>query len=384
MSQPRPNNIKSNNPTFGEKMFTTLLVDGSNLLEVCYAKAKEYNADGREIGGIFAFLLQLKILLQKGNFRYVYVFWDGDNSGQLRHSLNVDYKANRDKNFNDDDLSDYMKRYKEKVRAIENHIYNKNKPKNPKTETEKENFYWQRSIIIDCLEELYIRQCLCDQTEADDFIGYYVAHKKSNERIVICSNDRDLTQLIAPDVIVYIQSMKDFVNTRNHTEKLGYYYENVVLKKIICGDASDNIKGIKGVGETTLFTNFPQFKTRRVTLEEVVDGAKAINEKRLTEKKKPLKWAQNIVDKVTDGAQGEQIYEINRKIIDLHNPLMTQESIDLIEGLMYAPLDPEGRNFENLYKILIDNNIDKLRDESKFSNFFVEFRFLIDKEKRNI
>ena len=34
----------------------------------------------------------------------------------------------------------------------------------------------------DCLEELFVRQCMCDKTEADDFIGYYVTHKKSNER----------------------------------------------------------------------------------------------------------------------------------------------------------------------------------------------------------
>ena len=153
---------------------------------------------------------------------------------------------------------------------------------------------------------------------------------------------------------------------------------------MICGDASDNIKGIKGVGETTLFNNFPQFKTRKVTLEEVIEGAKKINEDRKLNKKPPLKWAQNIVDRVTEGAQGEQIYEINHKIIDLKHPLMTQEAIDLIDGLMYAPLDPDDRSFENLYRILIDNNIDELRDETKFSNFFVEFRFLIDKEKRNI
>lgn len=384
MAQPVPTKIKANNPNIGEKTFNTLLVDGSSILETCWAKVKKYNSDGREIGAIFAFLVQLKILLQKGNFRYVYVFWDGEQSGQLRYNLYSDYKANRDKTYTDENLSDYMKKFNEKVRQIENHIYNKNKKKPTKTESEKENFHWQRSIIIDCLEELFIRQCLCDQTEADDFIGYYVGHKKPNERIVICSNDRDLTQLIASDVIVYIQSFKDFVNTRNHTEKCGFYYENVVLKKMICGDASDNIKGIKGVGETTLFNNFPQFKTRKVTLDEVIEGAKKINEDRAKNKQKPLKWAQNIVDRVTDGAQGEQIYEINHKIIDLKNPLMTQDAIDLIDSLMYAPLDPDDRSFENLYRILIDNNIDELRDESKFSNFFVEFRFLIDKEKRNI
>jgi 5'-3' exonuclease len=383
MPQPIPNNIKSKNPEIGVKTFNTLLVDGSNILEVCCAKAKQYNSDGREVGGIFAFLVQLKILLQKGNFRYVYVFWDGDQSGQLRYNLNSDYKANRDKSYDDESLSEYMIRFKQKVKAIENSIYNKKEHKPRKTESEKENFHWQRDVLIECLEELFIRQCLCGQTEADDFIGYYVAHKKPNERIVICSNDRDLTQLIGPDVIVYVQSMKDFVNTRNHTDKFGFHYENVVLKKMICGDTSDNIKGIKGVGETTLFNYFPQFRTRKVTLNEVIDGARKINEEREKNKQKPLKWASNIVERVTDGAQGEKVYEINKRIIDLRDPLMTKEAVETIDGLMYAPMDPADRSLENLYRILLDNKIDELRDETKFSNFFVEFKFLIDKEKNN-
>ena len=76
------------------------------------------------------------------------------------------------------------------------------------------------------------------------FIGSCIAKtiKSSlNEKIVIVSNDRDLTQLIAEDVIVYVQSMKRFINTKNHTEIMGYNYNNVVLKKVLCGDSSDNI-----------------------------------------------------------------------------------------------------------------------------------------------
>ena len=248
----------------------------------------------------------------------------------------------------------------------------------------KEIFYWQRDIIMQMLEELFVRQCVCDETEADDFIGYYVSHKKPNEKIVIVSNDRDLTQLIADDVIVYVQSLKAFVNTKNHTDIMGYNYQNVALKKMICGDSSDNIKGIKGVGEKTLLTNFDEIKKRKVTLEEVIEKAKSINEERVKNKKKPLKWADNIVNRVTDGCQGEKIYEINEKIIDLKKPLMSTEAKDLLESIMYAPIDPTDRNMENLYNIIIEYNIDKLKDPTTFGNFFSEFMYLIDKEKKNL
>lgn len=391
MSQPIPKKIKENNPNIGVKSFNTLLVDGSNLLELSFSVSKKTSSSGKEIGGIFAFLLQMKILLQKGNFRYVYVFWDGERSGQLRYQLNTEYKANRDKTFDDVNLSDYMKAVNTRIDAMQNKIYKKSQ----RTETEKENFHWQREIIIQCLDELFVRQCLCDETEADDFIAYYVQHKKPEENIVIFSNDRDLSQLIhksemyegKDDVILAIKPQKAdirFINTRNHTELIGYDYRNVALKKIICGDASDNIKGIKGVGEKTLFDNFPEFKTREVTLNEVIDKAKQINEDRKIQKKKPLKWAENIVNKVTDGVQGENIYEINKKIIDLKDPLMPDDAKELLDNMMYAPIDPEDRSLLNLYNILTTNDIDDLKDESVFGKFFIEFNFLIDKEKKNL
>ena len=51
---------------------------------------------------------------------------------------------------------------------------------------------------------------------------------------------------------------------------------------------------------------------------------------------------------------------------------------------MYAPIDPTDRNMENLYNIIIEYNIDKLKDPTTFGNFFSEFMYLIDKEKKNL
>ena len=382
MKQPVPNKHKDK----VHNTFNTLLIDGSNLLEVSSRGDDRLSGTGKPTGGIFQFFLQLKMLLRKGNFRYVYVFWDGNQSGLLRYKLNSDYKANRDKEFEDEEeLSDYMKAVNAKINGMKQYFSKKEEAaKLAQRKKQKEIFHWQREVIIDCLEELFVRQCMCDKTEADDFIGYYVTHKKSNERIVICSNDRDLTQLIAEDVIVYVQSLKDFLTVKNYTKIEGINYQNVVLKKILCGDASDNIKGIKGFGEKTLLNNFDEITKRKVTLNEIIEKAKNINEERAKSKKKPLKWAENIVNRVTDGAQGNEIYEINEKIIDLKKPLMTDEAVEMIENIMYTPIDPEDRTLENLYRILLENDVEDLRDETKFSNFFSEFLYLIDKEKRNL
>ena len=385
MAQPIPKKVQKAKPELCQKTFNTLLIDGSNLLELSSLADTTLSSSGKQIGGIFQMFLQMKLLLKKGNFRYVYVFWDGVNSGQLRYNELPDYKANRDKEFEEEGLSEYMKAVNAKIKSMQQHFFKKEDPvKLAQRKKQKEIFYWQRDIIMQCLEELFVRQCVCDKIEADDFIGYYVSHKKPNEKIVICSNDRDLTQLIDDDVIVYVQSMKDFLTKKNHTEIMGYNYQNVVLKKVLCGDTSDNIKGIKGFGEKTLLSNFSEIKERKLSLSEVIEKAKLINEERIKTKKKPLKWAENIVNRVTDGCQGEKIYEINEKIIDLKNPLMTEEAIELIESLMYTPIDPENRTLENLYQILLDNDVEILKDETRFSNFFTEFLYLIDKEKKNL
>lgn len=386
MAQPIPKHIKEKNPGLADKVFTTLLVDGSNILELSStADTTLSSTTGKMVGGISQFLLQLRLMLKQGNFRYVYVFWDGDNSGQLRYNLLPEYKANRDKEFHDGERSDYAKAFDANLKRMYSKIFNQRD--NAKTEErrkKKDIFYWQRGIVMECLEELFVRQCLCDEIEADDFIGYYVANKKPNERIVIMSNDRDLTQLISSDVIVYVQSMKKFATTKTHKDIMGYDYRNVLLKKMICGDTSDNIKGIKGVGETTLFKNFPEFKTREVSLDEVVKKAAQINEDRAKQKSKPLKWASNIVECVTDSSAGKRMYEINRRVIDLKKPMMSEEAKEMLDSMMYAPMDPEGRTMANLYRILTENGVDSMRDASYFSNFFSDYQSYINKEMKNL
>ena len=65
MAQPISKKIKEKHPTADVRNFNTLLIDGSNLLEVSFRGYKKTNSQGREIGGIFQFLLQLKKITMK-------------------------------------------------------------------------------------------------------------------------------------------------------------------------------------------------------------------------------------------------------------------------------------------------------------------------------
>lgn len=371
----KANNIQT------EPLLYTLLVDGNNLLKISLVD-KRMNEKGEEYGAVFQFLYQLQKLLQKKDFNFCVVCWDGYNSGVLRYNYYPEYKANRDKHYEmASQMTDYDKKIAEYCKKVID--YHKNhKATVKRSETDDENFERQKSIIQQILDELFIRQYICDNVEGDDLIAYYCEHKKKNERVVIVSGDRDITQLINDEVCVYIPSLKKFISPKNSIQELGYTHENVVLKKILCGDSSDNIKGVKGLGETTLFKLFPEIKLQKTTLNEILEHTKRLLEERKANKKKPLKSLENVLNKVTDGSQGERLYEINKKIIDLSEPLLTKEAIQELENTMYAPIDPEGRDIKNVYGIIQENGMNDLLDESKFGSLFGAFERIITNEKK--
>lgn len=380
--QPIRNKIKESHPSLTQTPIYTLLVDGHNILKVSMSDPK-VNGNGQHVGGIFQFLLQLKIMLSKKDFDYVYVFWDGDNSGQLRYDIYPEYKANRDKNYAESDYDKYINDY---VKRSIQYSKQKKKEQNPEKikekEEERETFEREKLQIQLILEELFIRQLSINEIEGDDLIAYYTNHKKDNEKIVIMSGDRDLSQLINSDVCLYIPTMKTFLTADNHKEVMGYHVGNVLLKKIICGDSSDNIKGIKGIGEDTLFKLFPELKERKVDLEEILEHSKQLVDERVKSKKAPLKRVLNIINRVTDGVQGEDIFEINDKIINLKKPILNDTAIKEMESLSYAPIDPENRTFTNAYNIILENDIIDLKEPDRFSTFFSTYNRIINKEKK--
>ena len=363
-----------------DKLLYTLLIDGNNLLKISLVD-KRMNGNGEEYGAVFLFLRQLGQLLQKKDFDFCIVCWDGDGSGVLRYKYYKDYKANRDKHYEAmESETDYDKAINDYVRKVL--AYSRSKKTEVKRgETDDECFQRQRALIQDILENLYIRQFIYDDVEGDDLIAYYVQNKKPNERVVIVSGDRDLTQLINDEVCQYIPTMKKFISPKNSVEELGMTHENTLVKKIICGDASDNIKGIKGMGEQTLVKLFPEMIDKKTSIEAVIERSKELLEERKAQKKKPLKSLENIVNGVTDGIQGKKIYEINKKIIDLSEPLLTKEALEGLNEEMYAPLGDDERDIKNIYQIISDNGMNDLLDEKKFGSLFGCFERIIKSEK---
>ena len=74
-------------------------------------------------------------------------------------------------------------------------------------------------------------------------------------------------------------------------------------------------------------------------------------------------------------------YEINKLIIDLNNPLLTDEAKDEMDNMMNVPLDMSDRNAKNLIKIIYDNKLEEIQGDTKFASFFAPFKRIEEKER---
>ena len=329
-----------------------LLVDGSSLFKRSLLGAKdEYNDRGEHVGGIYQFLTVLRKLLLDDLYHKVLVFWDGTLSGKLRYNIYKDYKIVRGKDFING------------------------------TSAQDESEVYQRYRIKQYLEELFIRQLEDEIVEADDFIAYICNNKSVGDKLTIVTSDRDYCQLVDDDIRIYMCDLKKYITKDNFSENFKYYYENASLIKVLCGDNSDSIKGVKRLGEDTLIKHFPEITERKVTIDEVINKSKLLQDERINNKKKPLQILDNISNGITDGIQGDKLFEINDKLVNLKKPLMTEEAIEMVNNLMTLPIDPEGRDIKNVYKYLKKDGLGN-KIINNFEDYFIPFKKLINRENK--
>lgn len=371
-----------------DETYYTLLVDGNSLLFNCMADTK-VNSKGEHYGGIFQFLLQLKMIMQKRTFKYIYVFFDNEYSGWLRWNLYKPYKQNRDKNYQFYGESDYAKAYNEHLKKMQNYFFNKNKKQenniNSRNKTNWDdfvdaNFDRERDILCKYFNELYIRWYIDDVVEGDDLIAYYCQNKEPNEKIYIISSDMDLSQLLSDDIAIYNQQIKKFISNKNFNDYFDVIPENIVIKKIFCGDNSDNIGNIKGLSEKGLLELVPEIKNKPITIEDVKNKAKLLIDERIKNKKKPLKVHENIINGVSNKEYDGDFYEINKKIIDLKTPLLTDDAKNEMDLMMHTVQDTEDRSFKNLYQYIIEDDIVELLGDTRFASFFSVFKTYSENE----
>lgn len=143
----------------------------------------------------------------------------------------------------------------------------------------------QMGLIMEGLKAFNIPIYTKEGFEADDVIGTIVTKaSKLGHKTIILTGDQDAFQLIDQEgtVSVLIPSKGELINYdwAGVYNKLGIYPDQVIDYKALRGDSSDNIPGIKGIGEKTAVKLLERFKTLDNVLSHIdeVDG-KSLKEK---------------------------------------------------------------------------------------------------------
>lgn len=325
------------------------MIDGDNLFKIGFHGVKDLYSDGSHVGGIYHFINTIRKFLEEHNHDKVITFWDGDRNSSVRKSLYPDYKENRRTLMNEHKYDSYLT---------------------------------QKNRVKMYLEEVFVRQVEVDDNEADDLIAYY-SQIATDEDIIIFSGDKDFTQLISNNLTVYYPLTKTYYKNGSNIEinKVEIPHYNVLLCKIFVGDTSDNIFGVENLGEKTLVKLFPQIQQKPCTVDEILDFAKNLPQK------KPSKTLLNILTgKTKNGILGEDIYKLNEKIINLKKPLITEEGKKTVEEIYRDRLDPTNRGYKNLMKLMMEDGLFKYlpKNDEAWVYFLKPFMKLTRKEKRNI
>jgi 5'-3' exonuclease len=330
-------------------MIKTLLVDGNNLMKIGFHGVKDYYHNGNHIGGIWHFLNTIRRFIEEHNFDKIVVFWDGEGNSSKRKIIYPQYKENRIQEQN---------------------------------EYKAQSFSFQKERVKQYLEEMFVRQVNVDNNEADDLIAYY-CQIAENENITIFSSDKDLTQLISENVSIYSPSAKqmykngDKIKLKEHEIP----HNNILTYKILTGDKSDNIDGIYYLGDKTLFKLFPELLEQELTITDILSKAETL----LKEDKENTALKNLLTGKTKSGIYGDEYYEINKKIVDLSEPMIDDEGREVVELYYTETLDPDGRGHRNLIKMMMEDGFFKFlpKGDDTWVNFVKPFLKLTRKEKNN-
>ena len=221
-----------------------LIVDGSNLLfQMFYGMpARIVGKSGRPVHGTIGFVGALMKIIRMVRPTHAVVLFDGEHENP-RAALDPAYKANR---------VDYSQM------------------------AEDDTPFSQLADIYMGIKHTETTDC-----ETDDIVAAYVFSRTNDSEIVISSFDSDYFQLISTNVSVLRYRGKNtaLCGEEYILEKFGIGADKYADMKALCGDASDNIRGVPRVGQKTAARLINEFGS----LDGIMQNANRIKQPALRE-----------------------------------------------------------------------------------------------------
>lgn len=335
-----------------------VLIDGNSLINrAFYALPGLSNSQGVSTNAIFGFNTLLLKIIKNENPDYIAVCFD--KGGMLKRKEEYsEYKANR-------------KGMPEELRE-------------------------QMPLVKEYLKSMNIYQWELEGYEADDLIGT-LAKMGEDENLenIIYSADKDLLQLITDNTKVCLTkkgiSELEIVD-KDELDKLYSLTPNQMIElKALMGDSSDNIPGVKGVGEKTALKLIQEYGS----LDEVYNNLDKFKGKKIGENlendREKAYLSKSLGTIVKDIANDIKLESLTFEEPDLNAIIDFYREMEISPDSFYATFDFQEENieenFEEIYTLKNADEVEKILEISSFDDltFYLENRdekrfllFLID------
>ena len=311
-----------------------VLVDGNNLLfrsyyATAYTGNVMRNKEGFPTNGVYGFVNMINKIISDEKPEYMMVAFDIGKT--FRHEKYERYKDGRRET--PDDL---------KV---------------------------QFPVAKKILTAMGIKYLECAGYEADDIIGTISmwCEKDPEYEALIVSSDKDLLQLISDETIVKLLKTKDYIwmDKKTFNDTYGFDPIHMIDLKALMGDASDNIPGVKGIGEKGAIKLVSEYKTID-NIYENIDKIKGATQIKLIDGKEDAYYSKELVtiyrEVPLDITFDDLLYkgENADELIDIYNDL---GFYSLLRKINTSDIKKEESREEE-FKIISDINDVKISEDT--------------------
>ena len=297
-----------------------LLIDLLNLYCRCFSSIPLTNDDGEHVGGFYGSLNALQSYINKFSPSECIIAWEGAGSSQKRRKKLQDYKSGR------------------KMVGMRRGFETSD-------ETEKEAFARQLGALKEAMEFLPLKQVAVQYLEADDVIAYMCKNTIRDRKKIIVSTDRDYLQLVDENTSVFrpvktkTNKQGEFIDLEWMHQKENIHPPNYALLKAVVGDKSDNIQGVKGIGEKTARNQIHLLwdNDKSYDAGDFIDWAKGRSEK------KYQKYVEN-----------EKLIKLNYSVVQLQELEISMTAINAIDN-SYKRDTPKFNSYKFRISLLNEN-----------------------------
>ena len=226
-----------------------LVIDGLNTFIRVFSVIPTTNEDGIHIGGIVGFLRSIAYAVNMIRPTRVIIAFDGKGGSTRRRKIYPEYKQNR----------------KTKYRVNRSNSF-------ASQDDERMNMIMQIQRVVEYLDNLPLTVLSYDNIEADDTIGYICKQVLTDSKITVMSTDKDFLQLTNDRIQVWSPTKKKMYDEEAVLEEYGISSHNLIWYRVLDGDKSDNISGVRGLGLKTIQKKLPFLSENRIVeMDEVVN-----------------------------------------------------------------------------------------------------------------